>query len=86
MNRTGESDMRVTLHVQPRASKNAVGEVDEAGRLRIRVTAAPADGAANAAVIDLLAEHFGVPRSAVLIERGATARTKTVRISAQQSR
>ncbi|HPU84624.1 MAG TPA: DUF167 domain-containing protein [Candidatus Latescibacteria bacterium] len=67
---------RVTVHVQPRASKNAVGETDAAGRLRVAVTAAPADGQANDAVIALLADHFRVPRSAILLERGRTARTK----------
>jgi len=67
---------RVTVHVQPRASKNAVGETDAAGRLRVAVTAAPADGQANDAVIALLADHFRVPRSAITLERGKTARTK----------
>jgi len=43
--------------------------------------AAPAEGGrANAAVIEALAEHFGVPRRAVTIRHGLTARSKLVDI------
>jgi uncharacterized protein (TIGR00251 family) len=47
----------------------------------VAVTAPPVDGAANAAVIDALAEAFGVPRRSVQIVRGETGRRKTVRIT-----
>jgi uncharacterized protein YggU (UPF0235/DUF167 family) len=46
----------------------------------VRVTAAPEDGKANAAVIALLAKALGVPRSALAIVRGATARDKIIRL------
>ncbi len=45
-----------------------------------RVRAVPEDGAANAALIALLAKTFGRPKSAVSIVRGATQRLKQVRI------
>ncbi len=38
------------------------------------------DGQANTAVIELLARHFGVPKSTIEIVRGHTARLKVVRI------
>jgi uncharacterized protein YggU (UPF0235/DUF167 family) len=44
------------------------------------VTAAPVDGAANAAVCRLLAKHYGVRRSAVGIVAGGSGRTKIVEI------
>lgn len=74
------ASVRVQVRVQPRACANEIVGFDEADRLRIRVTAPPADGSANAAVISLLADVLGVAKSAVSIERGLTSRTKTIRI------
>ena len=66
----------------PRASANAVaGERD--GMLLVRVTAAPADGAANRAVVALLAKALDVAPSTVRIEAGAAARTKRVSVPAE---
>lgn len=55
---------------------------DAAGvaHVKARVRAAPEDGKANAALEALLAKTLGVARSAVSVERGATARVKSVRI------
>ena len=74
------SDARLTLKVQPRSRDNSVVGFDEAGQLKVRVTAAPAEGQANRAVTDLLASALGVPKRAVTIERGQTGRTKLVRV------
>ena len=51
---------------------------DAAGRpvLKVRVAAAAADGAANAAVLALLAKALGRPRSDLALVRGETARIK----------
>ena len=69
----------LALRVQPRASRDAiVGWQD--GALRVRVTAPPVDGAANAAVSVLLAEALGVPPSSISVVRGARGRDKVVRI------
>ena len=65
--------------VVPRASRTAVGP-RVGDRLRVAVTAPPVDGEANAAVIDALAQAFGVRRAAVTIVRGERGRRKTVRI------
>jgi len=50
------------------------------GQLRARVTARPVDGAANEALIRLLAAELGVARGRITIVRGATARVKVVEI------
>ena len=74
----------IDVLVQPRARRAEVGPVvgDGSGdRLRVAVTAPPVDGAANAAVVEALAEAFSVPRRAVAIVRGETGRRKTVRIA-----
>lgn len=72
--------VRLTLHVQPKARANEIAGFDDANRLKVRVTAAPADGAANKAVVRLLSETLRIPKRAVTIERGHAARTKIVRI------
>ncbi len=57
-------------------------EVDAAGRvsLKVRVSAPPEDGKANAAVVRLLAKRWGVAPSRLSVVRGATGRSKTIEI------
>jgi uncharacterized protein YggU (UPF0235/DUF167 family) len=55
-----------------------VGE--RAGAVVIRVTAAPVDGKANAALCAFVARRAGVPRSRVSVVRGMTSRDKVVRV------
>jgi uncharacterized protein YggU (UPF0235/DUF167 family) len=68
-----------TVRVTPRASGDAL--ILEDGTVKARLRAAPVDGAANAALIGLLAKHLGITRSAITIARGETARTKQIAIS-----
>ena len=66
----------VPVRVQPRGSRSEiVGVLD--GRVKIRTTAAPADGQANRDVIRQLADAFDVPPSRVSLKRGAASRLKT---------
>lgn len=68
-------DLRLQVRAQPRARRNeVVGE--SGGQLRVRVTAAPADGKANTAVIRLLAEFLHVPASRVELTGGHKGRDK----------
>ena len=69
----------VAVRVIPRARRRAV-EPQPDGSLLVRVTQPPEDGRANDAVLDALAEHFGVKRSAVRLLRGATSRRKVIAI------
>jgi uncharacterized protein (TIGR00251 family) len=69
----------VSVHVQPRASRNEiVGQHGAA--LKVRLNAPPVDGAANAALEHLLAERLGVARRNVRVVTGLTSRAKTVEI------
>lgn len=70
----------VAARVTPRSSREAIEGVGEAGELRVRVTAPPADGAANAAAIKLLAKTLGLPKRAVSLVSGATSRHKRFRL------
>jgi uncharacterized protein (TIGR00251 family) len=71
--------LTIDVLVVPRASRTGVGPM-VGERLRVAVTAPPVDGAANSAVVEALAEAFGVRRAAVTIVRGERGRRKTVRI------
>lgn len=72
--------MRIYIKVFPRAGKNEVEKISDA-ELKIRVTAAPEQGRANEAVIKILAEYFGVPKSSINIVGGKSARTKIIDIN-----
>lgn len=75
------SDSKQTFNVRviPKARQNDVS-LDADGTIRIHTTAAPSDGAANDAVIKILAKHFDVPKSSIRIIRGATSRNKVIEI------
>jgi uncharacterized protein len=64
------------VHVTPRAGRDQIEGVGSAGELRVRVRAAPADGAANAATQRLLASELGIAPSRVALVRGPRSRTK----------
>jgi len=67
------------LHIQPGAKKTEVaGEHGEA--LKIRLSAPPVDGKANACLIEFLAKQLGVAKSAVALLSGDTTRAKRVRV------
>jgi uncharacterized protein (TIGR00251 family) len=76
--RDGE-DLVLQVRVQPRASRSAI-EGLHGDRLRVRLQAPPVDGRANEALVALFAATFGVPRSRVRIEHGASGRDKRVRV------
>ena len=67
------------VRLTPRASRDEIVGYSE-GVLRVKVTAPPVDGKANAALCKLLAKRLGVAPSRVRIERGAKARTKLVSV------
>ena len=65
----------LAVRAQPGARKNAVlGE--QAGALKVSVTAPPEDGRANAAIMELLREWLGLKRSQVELRTGPTNRNK----------
>ena len=70
----------VSVRVTPRAGRDEVAGVDGEGVLRVRVSAAPAGGAATEAVIRLLASALHVPPSSIEVVSGASSRRKRLRI------
>ena len=69
----------IRVYVAPRSSASkVVGEHN--GALKVALTAPPVEGAANKALVELLAKLLGVPKGAVSIVAGETSRNKTVRV------
>jgi uncharacterized protein len=74
--------MLISVRVIPRSGKNALEWLPgEPATLKARLTAPPVDGAANAALIELLSTCLDVPRRTINIVRGATSRQKTIEIT-----
>jgi hypothetical protein len=71
--------VRFAVRVQPRSSRSGVDGV-HGDALKVRVHAPPVDGAANDAVIDVLADALGVARRAVRIVAGDASRSKVVEV------
>ncbi len=75
--------MRINVRVIPRSSKNSI-EWEE-GTLKVRLTAPPVDGAANEALLTLLAQRLGLPKRDIHIIQGAAGRHKTIEITGMTS-
>lgn len=72
--------MKLSLKVQPGAKKDEwCGEFD--GGYRVRITAPPVDGKANAHLIKFLAKHFGLKKSQINLISGETSRNKVIEIA-----
>src|SRR5579884_3297080 len=69
----------LAVRVTPRASRDDLN--CEGGVLRVRLQAPPVEGAANEALIAFLARRLGLPKRAVTLEGGATAREKLVAVA-----
>jgi len=74
-----EDSCTLKVRVQPKASRNQVDGFED-GTLRLRVTAPPTEGKANAGVIALMAKTLGVSQSRLEIVRGHGSRDKVVAI------
>ena len=71
--------MRINVRVIPRSSKNLI-EWEEGG-LKVHLTAPPVDGAANTALVAILAQYLSVHKRDIQIIRGTTGRSKIVEIT-----
>tara|TARA_R110000850_G_scaffold18370_11_gene55858 strand:- start:659 stop:949 length:291 start_codon:yes stop_codon:yes gene_type:complete len=76
-------DGELTVKVTPNAGENSIsisGKSGSGAALLVRVTATPEDGKANLAVLKLMSEALGLPKTSLAIVRGNNARTKVVAI------
>jgi hypothetical protein len=73
------------VRVVPRAAREGIGGA-RGGALVVRVSAAPVEGRANRALIELLARHLDLAPASVELVRGATGREKLVRFAGLTAR
>ena len=74
-------DLLIRVRVQPRASCDEFAET-AGDQLKVRITAPPVEGKANAHLARFLAKAFGVPKAQVHLSSGANSRNKRFRIAA----
>ena len=83
--RLTEAGVIVHLRVTPNAGRDGIDGAetrdDGSSVLRVRVTAVPDKGRANAAVIALMAKALGVSKSAISLRSGETSRFKTLAVA-----
>ena len=72
-------EARIRVRLTPRSARNEIDGWRD-GLLRVRVTAPPVDGKANAALERLVANVLGVRKSAVSVVSGTRSREKTIAI------
>ena len=70
---------RVTVYVQPRAAKTETAGLHD-GCIKIRIAAPPADGAANRALMEFVAQRLGIAKSRVRLIAGESSRRKVIEI------
>ena len=75
--------MRIAVKVKPKSQKEYVKSLGE-NQFVVAVTEPPEKGNANEAVIQALAEYFGIAPSLIGIVSGATSRQKIVEIDAPE--
>jgi len=80
----------VTVRLTPKGGRDAIDGLERLadGRavLKVRVRAAPSEGAANAALVRLMAQALDVPPRQVSLTAGATARVKRIKIAGDAAR
>lgn len=73
--------MRISVKVKPNARENRIEKTGD-NQFSVRVKAKPQKGEANQAVIEILAEYFGIAKSRIALQRGATSKQKIFGIEA----
>jgi len=78
-------DALLAVRLTPRARRDEIvgvtGTVDGRSALAVRVAAPPVEGAANKALLALLARTLDLPKSAVSLESGDASRLKRIRLA-----
>jgi len=74
-------DLLLNLRIQPRSGKDEfAGPYGD--YFKVRITATPVEGKANAHLVRFLARAFGVPQRQIYLQTGGNTRNKGLRIQA----
>ena len=74
----------IFLKVSAKPNSKAEGLAVEEEELSVAVTAEPKEGEANKAIIKLLSQEFGVPKSSICVDKGDTSKSKVLRFVVAQ--
>lgn len=78
-----EKDLILHVQIQPKSSKDeVVGVLGD--NLKIKITAPPVDGKANAYLCSFISKIFDVSKSQVIVLKGETSKIKTLLIKQPQ--
>ncbi len=73
------ADLILRLRIQPRARRDEIVGM-QGDCIKVRISAPPVEGLANARLVEFLAECFGVSRSSVVLLHGRSGKTKLARV------
>ena len=79
MKNVSDKKATIEIHLQPGAKRNEIVGFKE-GVLYAKVTALPQKGQANRALLELMAQTLGIPRSNVDVIRGQSSRSKVIAV------
>lgn len=72
--------MKISVKVKPGSKKECIERVDDTNFI-VHIKAPPVEGKANDALIRALSDYFGVPKSKIVIIRGAAGKYKVVEVA-----
>jgi uncharacterized protein (TIGR00251 family) len=73
--------MKLSVTIKPNSRKGPLVEAGHDGSLTVYVREPAVDGKANAALVKVVAEHLGLPKTRVKLVRGSTSKSKTLEVS-----
>lgn len=71
--------MKVSVHVKTNSKIEGITQSED-GNFVVRVNSPPVEGKANERVCEILADHFGLPKSRVQLVAGHKSKKKTFQI------
>lgn len=76
--------MKIKVYIQPNSKKSGYAGVYD-GLPKLKITAPPVDGAANAEIIKIFSKLLNIPKSDIIISSGQVSRIKILDINTDKS-
>lgn len=76
--------MKIKIYIQPNSKKSGYAGLYD-GLPKLKITAPPVDGAANAEIIKIFSKLLNIPKSDIIISSGQASRIKTLDINTDKS-
>lgn len=76
--------MKIKIYIQPNSKKSGYAGVYD-GMPKLKITAPPVDGAANAEIIKIFSKLLNIPKSEIVISSGQASRLKILDINTDKS-